>query len=140
MNTNEQFFYENAGWSYDPKTETSEQGRQRCAKLLAQAEAWAKSNGVSYEWSKDDITNKDALAPGIFPIAASEPGPEYRLDQVLCYHHGEIIGSLGGIDFGYGVHRSQSDYKRVVEAELVIDAYLEAVETNRCACADIATA
>ena len=34
MTKQEQFFYDHAGWSYDPKTETPEQGRERCAKDL----------------------------------------------------------------------------------------------------------
>lgn len=139
MTTQEQFFYDQAGWSFDPKTETSEQGRKRCAQLLAKVETWAKANGVRYEWTKDDITNKSALAPGIFPIAASEPGPKYFLDCVLCYHNGKLVGSLGGVDFGHRIPRNQSPYKRVVEAELAIEAYLEAQEAFSFACRDSVT-
>lgn len=34
----EQFFYDVAGFSYDPKTETEDEGRRRCARDLAAAE------------------------------------------------------------------------------------------------------
>ncbi len=34
----EQFFYNNAGYSYNPKSETPAEGNARCAKALAMAE------------------------------------------------------------------------------------------------------
>ena len=33
-----EFFFTHAGYSYDPKTETPEQGRAKCAQRLAEAE------------------------------------------------------------------------------------------------------
>lgn len=51
----EQFFYDNAGgFSYDPKTETAEQGRERGACLLARAAVHALENNWSVEWSADE--------------------------------------------------------------------------------------
>src|SRR6267154_1105829 len=50
----ELFFYEQAGYSYDPKTETQEQGRVRCAKSMANDEATASAmEGWHYEWQDD---------------------------------------------------------------------------------------
>ena len=43
------FFYENAGYSYDPKTETPEQGRIRCARDLADAEMVGQRLGYVLE-------------------------------------------------------------------------------------------
>ncbi len=54
MTDNERFFYDNAGWSYDTQTETSEEGRERCAVKLAEAELWAKAEGVKVEWVIDN--------------------------------------------------------------------------------------
>src|SRR5262252_6199163 len=48
-----EFFYKHAGWGYDPKKETAEQGRRRGAELLAQAEEWAFAHDWTYVW-KDD--------------------------------------------------------------------------------------
>lgn len=60
--TPEQFFYEHAGYSYDPLTETPEQGRQRGATVLAQAERESRDAGDSYEWRIDtDSSSADWL-------------------------------------------------------------------------------
>ena len=100
MNSTEQFFYDNAGWSYDPKTETSDQGRRRGAIELARAEQWAKKQGYYFEWS-DDI--------------------EAPLYCCAMYAHGQkyCAQSLGGIDTCTG------KYARVVEAELVLQEMME---------------
>jgi hypothetical protein len=33
MKINEQFFYDNAGFSYNPETESEEHGKLRCARI-----------------------------------------------------------------------------------------------------------
>jgi len=129
MKTETQFFYEQAGWSYDPKTETSEQGRRRCAELLANVERHARSSGIRYEWELDDITSEDF----------SDERPFYKLWVCIAYKHGEVIASLCGIDFGRNKKPHGEPYKRVVEAELAFEDYIETQESQRCACADIAT-
>jgi hypothetical protein len=48
------FFYQNAGYVYDSKTETPEQGRLRCAKELAAAEAIGQRLGYAFEWEFDE--------------------------------------------------------------------------------------
>lgn len=127
--TPERFFYEHAGWSYDPKTETSEQGRRRCAKRLAQAEAFAKRHRMRFEWSKDDITNR----------SFTDEGPEYRLYQVLAYLDGRVCGSLGGVDFGQHGKPASEPYARVVEAELALDPLHEWELKQDAECRDIVT-
>jgi len=47
------FFSENGSYSWDPKTETQDQGRQRCARELAQAERYAAERGWRFEWEND---------------------------------------------------------------------------------------
>lgn len=127
MTPAEKFFYDNAGWSYDPTKETSEQGRQSCARALASAEAEARDAGLSFDWSQDHITNRDF----------TDDGPEYYLWSCVCRDEsGEVCASLGGVDFG---HTGDDDdefaeakqpwgdpYRRVVEAELALEAFATA--------------
>lgn len=127
--TPEAFFYEQASLSYDPKTETSEQGRRKCARRLAQAEAFAKYHRMRFEWSKDDITNREF----------TEEGPEYRLWQVCAYLDGSVCGSLGGVDFGQNGRPKTDPYGRAVEAELALDSLHEWELHQDAACRDIVT-
>ena len=53
------FFYEHAGYSYDPKCETQNQGRRRCARGLAKAEAKASKLGFTFEWDYDGMDSSD---------------------------------------------------------------------------------
>ena len=53
MTPAEQFFFDNAGYSYNPETETPEQGRTRCAQRLAEAEEEADRRGWWVEWVDD---------------------------------------------------------------------------------------
>lgn len=112
MNKSEQFFFDNASFSYDPKTETQEQGRERCAKLLARAEQFALENDFSYEWMQDEITSEDH----------SDDEPFYPLWVcVMRDSEGNIIDSLSAIDFGEGGEPWGNNYRRIVEAELALD-------------------
>jgi len=105
----EAFFHKYAGWSYDPLTETSNQGKIRCAKLLAKAEAQASAAGVQFQWEQDDITNREH----------TDEGNEYYLWQCVALHDGKAIGSLSGVDFGEGKEPWGDPYARVVQAEIV---------------------
>jgi hypothetical protein len=107
------FFFSHAGYSYDPKTETPTQGRWKCARRLAAAERTACANGYSFDWSQDDITNRDF----------TDEGPEYYLWQCVCRDmSGAVVASLGGVDFGPDGEPWSSDCRRVVEAELAAEA------------------
>jgi hypothetical protein len=53
LTADEQFFFDNAGWSHDPLTESPREGRARCARELAAAEEWARDNGYTVEWEGD---------------------------------------------------------------------------------------
>lgn len=111
LKSDREFFYEHACWSYDPKTETKEQGRWRCADALAEAEAQARARGWSYEWYVD---------PDIDSREFSDSRPHWSLWMcVLHDKNGEHLESLSGIDFGRdGTPWSGNPYRRVVEAEL----------------------
>ncbi len=106
-----QFFYEHAGFSYDPKTETAEEGRLRCARELAQAEY--DSSEISFDWQVDDCDSSEW----------SDEQPPYA--QWVCFARdvdsGRILASLGGIDFGRDSEPYGDPYMRVVEAELALE-------------------
>ena len=107
------FFFANAGYSYTPGKETKLQGRWRCARDLASAERIASDRGYSFEWSQDDMTNRDF----------TDDGPEYYLWACVCRDDsGNVVASLGGVDFGYERDPWMDDYRRVVEAELASEA------------------
>jgi hypothetical protein len=112
--TPEQFFYEHAGYSYDPKKETPKQGRQRGAKALARAEAKASRLGYSFEWEIDQISDSSDF---------SNERPAYEL--YFCRmrdQKGQTLDTLGGIDFGRDGSPWGDPYRRVVEAELALEA------------------
>jgi hypothetical protein len=94
------FFYDHAGWSYDPKTEAAERGRQRVAQLLAKAEAWAKIEGLWFDWQPDMDSSYEDNAPRWMCLA--------KLDDT-------VWASLGGIDTD--PDNGDPD-RRVIEAEL----------------------
>ena len=108
------FFYEHAGYSWDPTRETQEQGRRRCARELAEAEEWGKRNGLEIEWAEDYD------APNIHGDKI-DGGPYY---QAWVMGPGGCLASLGGIDEdpcpqGHGI---RTPYAQVIEAELLSEA------------------
>jgi hypothetical protein len=106
MSNREQFFYNNAGWSYDPATETSEQGRWKCARKLAAAEEWAARVNLEYEWGEDWDSCEHEY----------EPRPD-SCEYCMASLGKEVLASLGCID------DATDDYRRVIEAELALEAY-----------------
>ncbi len=111
LTSDAQFFYDNAGYSYDPKAETPTEGRTLRALNLAAAEGFARAAGVSFEWVPDPY--------------ADEP------DQWGCKLYdaaGQVQQSLWAIDFGPGGSPWGDPYRRVVEAELSAEYMAETME------------
>jgi hypothetical protein len=107
------FFFSNAGYSWNPSTENRTQGRWKCAREMAQAERAAIDCGMRFEWSADGLTNREW----------TNEGEEYGTWQCLAYDAaGGCVASLCGIDFGNGGEPWGDNYKRVVEAELAMEA------------------
>lgn len=102
------FFYEHAGYSYDPKIETEDEGRIRGAQELANAEDWAKENWVSYSWADDHEGMRDHQWDFVLE---TEEVPE-TCEEVYMYLDSEMVGYLGCID------DASPEYRRVIEAEL----------------------
>lgn len=106
-----EFFYKYAGWSYNPGTETPEQGRRRSARELARAELLAIDNGWEFEWRDDwSVDHVDEFE------FYENGGPESCESCTLYSAEGEVLASLGCID------DATDEYRRVVEAELAQEA------------------
>lgn len=99
------FFHEYAGWSYGPN-ETPEQGRARCARVMAEDEAWGRDNGVRFEWRHDEYHDRSGIDHG---------GP---LWWCSAWRDGAIVASCGGIDLGETGTPWGDPQARVMEAEL----------------------
>jgi hypothetical protein len=107
-----EFFYQHAPWGYRP-TETPETGRQRCAKALAEAEAYATDAGYRFRWEIDhDLTSEDFC---------DDPNPWCLWICYMLDPEGTVVANLGGVDFGRDVEPWGNPYARVVEAELASD-------------------
>lgn len=107
------FFFQHAGYSYDPAKESKLSGRWRCARNLARAEAYAKENDWQYQWEEDWNVESHVREFGeeAYP---SEPSTceYYRLVDA----DGVFLDSLGCID------DADANYRRVIEAELASEA------------------
>lgn len=115
----EAFFYENAGYAYDPATETPEQGRVRGARALAQAEIWLTEHDLEVQW-EDDPDGQDF-----------DRGTEYadlpHYAATLEDDNGTVLSSLSGVMFADGGEPWGDPYARVVAAELALEAMDEVV-------------
>lgn len=113
LSKQEQFFYDNAGYSYDPKTETPEQGKVRCAKAMAEAETWATEEGYYYRWEIDLFSDSSDW---------SDEEPPWSVWACAMYSpDAQVVASLSGIDFGRDKEPWGDSYRRVVEAELALE-------------------
>lgn len=107
------FFYEHAGYASSPG-ETKHTAKLRNAKALADAEEYAQEHDWTYEWEEDRF-GADTLGEG------DDPEEIEVLTVVLKDEHGDVLASLGGVQFlKRGGHASR-DYGRVVEAELALE-------------------
>jgi len=107
------FFLKYAGVSYNPATETEQQGQVRGARALARAERRARQQGYGYQWSIDQFSDSSEW---------SIERPAW--DQWVCIlfdSDGSMRNSLGGIDFGRDGEPRGDPYRRVVEAELALE-------------------
>lgn len=118
--TAEQFFYREAGYSYDPKKETKAQGRRRCARILADAERRASEAGISFQWEIDmGASSADWIADDEDGGRNKDPWAVWEC--VARDGSGKVIASLCGIDFGRDGEPWGDPYRRVVEAELALE-------------------
>lgn len=102
----ETFFYRNAGYSYDPKRETAQQGRERTARDLAHAETMLR-RGPYFVTVERSTEAYDGCTPYDGPVW------DVRLWSVGDSDTPELIGACGGV-----ACEEFSPYLRVVAAEL----------------------
>lgn len=120
MNQAEQFFFDNGGYSYDPKTETAEQGKLHCAERMAKAELEGRNAGLSFQWRQDDRDSSEW----------SEEKPSWAQYVCVCFGpDGAMLDSLSGVDFGRDGTPESNPYRRVVEAELASEALTQLPES-----------
>jgi hypothetical protein len=126
MTEAQQFFYENAGYSYDPATQTPEQGRAECAAKLAAAEAEARDRGYWFIWDTDSgVMSSDWLDANEDGGANRDPWITWQcaiVEHVPGSGQPRILESIGGVDFGRNGSPGTSDYSRVIQAELALEA------------------
>ncbi len=115
MTKQEQFFFDNAGFSFDPKAETEAQGKARCARAMAQAETYAVQQGWEFEISPDPDADESFMDNDSDEYKARWKGTAWQCILWSDLDHTELLGSLGGC-FG------DSKYKRVVKAEVALEA------------------
>lgn len=127
MNAAERFFYEHAGWSYHPETETPDMGRARGARRLAAAEQWAEDEGLEYVWEGDPDCGPDDFD---FPEDKAHVAEYGAVGCILyrpCDEHGtdckhaERLASLWGITESLN-NAERDNYRRVIQAELALGA------------------
>ena len=114
----EQFFYDNAGYSFDPATETATSGRTRVALALADAEKALNGGPLTVTWQEDPEPDESGTDDGQ-PYIAVLHGPDERCND-LPDDDGPELTSCGGVTFGPGRDPwSNPVLARVVAANLV---------------------
>jgi hypothetical protein len=101
------FFYEHGGYSTSPG-QSVEEGRRESAERLARAEAFGEEAGWKVSWEPD----QEEYQMG---DAETEPPSEVYVAALLDAND-NVLGSLGGIG------DPDNNYKRLVEAELALEA------------------
>lgn len=109
------FFYREAGYSWNPQTQTRRQGRAETARKLAKAERDARALGYTFEWEydQDGCIGCDCGNESCDCFTGTE-------HECLCCvardANGNVVASLGS------VCNPSREYRRVVEAELASEA------------------
>lgn len=105
------FFAEHAGLSVKPG-ESHATARERCARELAEAEAWADEHGLGF-----DVEPDPDLGSATDEQRANIEAGETVYLQAALIDESEVVGSLGGIEVD--AETGEDDpYMRVVRAEL----------------------
>jgi hypothetical protein len=109
------FFKRHAGFSYDPSKETPQQGRLNTARELARAEAKAANLGWEFEWTYDAVGCSGCDCGRADCDCAT--GEEHEtLGCILFNDEEKSLESL------WGICNPTPEYKRVVQAELALEA------------------
>lgn len=126
MDAAEKFFYDHAGFSHNPLTETPEAGRLRTAMELADAENAALALGWWITVENDpDVMDDDADSVGMVArgeavnlVVTLHGTSPVRSDTTLVNRVPQVLGSISGVV----VPNGDDPYLRVVAAELALEA------------------
>jgi hypothetical protein len=119
------FFKTHAGYSYDPKTETREEGKQKCARAMAQAEKlFLECEGEDIWFEVEEDFDESCL--GDCENIEDYHSGKYQMYSCYLWRKDEsarngrrIILSLHAVSVAEG----ESDpYLRVIRAELALEA------------------
>lgn len=123
------FFYFNAGSSYMPGRESQVVGQLLGADEMARAEQWARHEGAAFEWIDDnepaDVWNEDTATYDRLPAMVCL----MRMRSSCGHMH--VVASLGAI-VESADWREQMNYRRVIQAELALEALHERTATEDC--------
>lgn len=108
------FFYEHAGYSR-AANETEAEGRARSAREYAEAERIARESDWRFVWM-DDEEGCIGCTCGSDDCACSTGEPHETLGCVLYDDTETVLASL------WGICGADSNYRRVIEAELAAEA------------------
>jgi hypothetical protein len=121
LTRDELFFYEHAGYSYDPKTESADEGRVRCAREMAKAEAFVKGQEYEYEWDWDESGCNGCDCDS--PDCKCSTGEEHETLCVSLFNprdrETDKYATLVSLS---GICGADAKYRRVIEAELALEA------------------
>lgn len=111
-----QFFYDHAGYSHDPRTETEEQGHRRCAAELAMAHALlaeaVDAGAVIVHWDIDEYRDDDVDYDNVEVMTCAIEAD------------GDFLAALAGIHLDRWAS-GRDPYCDVIEAELALEAESE---------------
>lgn len=99
-------FQSNIDWNMQGG-ETEKQGKARCARELAQAERWARDNGLTFTWEDDW-----EIGSHVREYDGYEREPETCETCIAWDANGDVVASLGCVD------DATPEYRRVIEAQL----------------------
>ncbi len=106
------FFLQHAGYATPP-------GPAQCALDLARAEAWAKAEGLVFVWDNDPDADDSWMDD-------TQRQQEHTAEGCTVYRRCEDCGEISSTPLNglYGIFDADSDYRRVVEAELASDLFV----------------
>lgn len=114
------FFYRWGYTSWNPDTETEDEGKRRGARETAIAEAWGKAKGLVVVWVDDWSVDHKEEFPDAYPVN----GPN-TCEEAYIEYKGEVVAALGCID------DADENYRRVTEANLMEEAHDEVERLDR---------
>lgn len=121
------FFLEHAGYGYVPGEETEQEGKERCARVLADAEKRGTDLGLEIEFSPDPDADASFMDTEDY-----DDDDRYSAEFVCALvrdAEGEIVASLGSIHEDARDRQGARNYRRVIRAELFSEALPKQVPT-----------